>query len=98
MIFEESGRRFAFQRPWVARAYDRHTYFQGLSSAGLKGVDFIALHPREGYLLMEVKNFRDHPPPPPSVLAQELLRKTEDTLRGMDAIGGYLRRAWHRRR
>ncbi len=97
MTFEESGRRFVFRAPWLARAYDRHTYFQGLSSAGLKGVDFIALHPRRGYLLMEVKNFRDQPPPPPADLARELLRKTSDTLDGVHAIGNYLQRAWHRR-
>lgn len=97
MIFDESGRRFTFQRPWIARAYDRHTYFQGLSSAGLKGVDFIALYPGDGYLFMEVKNFRDQVPPVPSILAQELLQKTADTLRGLEAIGSYLHRARHRR-
>ncbi len=89
---EESGLQFSFSPQWEVIRWDRHTYYQGLSSSGLKGVDFIGYRRGGGAFLMEVKNYRSMEPPPPSGLAREFFRKGQDTLRGLTAILDFLQR------
>jgi hypothetical protein len=91
-MWEESGLQFSFSPAWEVIRWDRHTYYQGLSSSGLKGVDFIAYRRKGGVFLMEVKNYRGQKPPPPSGLAREFLRKGQDTVRGLAAVLNFLQR------
>jgi len=92
-MWKESGLHFSFAPGWEVIRWDSHTYYQGLSSSGLKGVDFIAYQRKGAAFLMEVKNFRQVMPPPPATLADEFIRKGQDTLRGVDAIYAFLRRS-----
>lgn len=109
MDFLESGLRFIFGPEWVVKKYDEHPYFQGLSGAGLKGVDFIAIHAGRKAVLIEVKNYRTRHnvemdrffevlAKPAEELAIEMRRKTEDTLLAIDAVRQYYDRSWWYRR
>jgi hypothetical protein len=102
--FTESGLRFGFEPAWAVKKYDQHRFFQGLSGAGLKGVDFIAIN-GERLVLVEVKNYRPLPHiqqanpveavlANPEALAAAIAQKATDTLRGLEAIGGYYQRKW----
>jgi len=88
----------------MVRKYDAHTFFQGLSGVGLKGVDFIAVRP--GCLaLIEVKNYRrmrngrvrdtvrrslDHP----ELISDSIIHKCLDTMRAIRAIQAHYLRKW----
>lgn len=102
--FKESGLLFHFDDRWAVRKYDAHRFFQGFSGAGLKGVDFIALH-KHALILLEVKNYQrrqqwqtenpfDHILEAPQPFLQHLADKYLDTLRALQAIGTYYRRKW----
>jgi len=104
MEFIESGLHFYFDPPWVVKKYDAHRFFPGLSGAGLKGVDFIAIQ-KGRLLLIEIKNYRrrqswqtENPLEAvlenPEGFADTITHKAEDTLRGINAIGTYYRRKW----
>lgn len=82
------------------RPYDRHTYFKGLSGAGLKGVDFIGIWQQKHLFLFEVKNFRydsrglrrkavDSRLSEPHQIADELIAKAADTIRAINLIARY---------
>jgi hypothetical protein len=103
-IFTESGLQFSFGPQWAVKQYDAHRFFQGLSGAGLKGVDFVATD-GERLLLVEAKNYRPQAhlrqnDPLAAVLAAPeaftaaIAQKAADTLRGIDAIGRYYERKW----
>lgn len=96
--------QFTFDQRWVVKKYDQHTYFQGLSGAGLKGVDFIGIGQGQ-LLLMEVKNFCSRPeatdklPITPFLDQPELLvdifeEKVKDTLKAIATIKAYYDRSW----
>ncbi len=95
MIFNESDIQFDFaSRYWAGRKYDEHTFFRGLSGAGLKGVDFVGIYRGRQLLLMEVKHFRySREVPITSLLAAEIAAKIEDTLTGITAIHQYFQRS-----
>lgn len=108
MEFIESGLHFRFAEEWVVKKYDAHRFFQGLSGAGLKGVDFLGILEEELYLF-EVKNFRrrqnwqaENPLEAilagPAAFAEEIAYKVEDTLLAIDAIWQYYNRKWLFRR
>ncbi len=104
MTFTESELQFNFDHSWAVHKYDTHRFYQGLSGAGLSGVDFIGI--REGQLyLFEVKNYqrrkqwqqenpfhtiRDNP----AGLSAAFAKKVEDSLLAIDAIGQYYHRSW----
>lgn len=103
--YNESGIHFTFDRHWVVKKYDQHTYFQGLSGAGLKGIDFIGIRQSRKLLLMEVKNFSSRPEidqePPitpyldqPELLVNIFEEKVRDTLKAISAIAAYYQRNW----
>jgi len=104
MVYQESGLSFRFDSSWQVKAYDKHRFYQGLSGAGLSGVDFIGL--RRGQLyFFEVKNYRrrqdwqqlnpfDEIAKTPTLLSGAMAKKVEDTLLGLDAIGQYYQRKW----
>ncbi|MEQ8706566.1 MAG: hypothetical protein RIC19_21725 [Phaeodactylibacter sp.] len=103
-VFEESGLRFDFDARWAVRKYDAHRFFQGFSGAGLKGVDFIALH-GSTLILLEIKNYQrrqrwqtENPFDPilaaPGSFANHMASKYLDTLRALRAIGTYYHRQW----
>jgi hypothetical protein len=102
--FTESGLQFSFGPQWAVKQYDAHRFFQGLSGAGLKGVDFIATD-GERLLLVEAKNYRPQAHlrqsdplaavlAAPEAFAAAIAQKAADTLRGIAAIGGYYERKW----
>lgn len=105
-IFSESGLRFTFSREfWQVRRYDSHTYFRGLSGAGLKGVDFIGIYKNQELVLIEVKNYQTGVDgrrsafiharlSDPQALAAALVAKMRDTLRAIGIIQQYLQRKW----
>lgn len=91
---------FVFNQNWLVHPYDKHTYFQGLSGAGLKGVDFLGIHNREHLVLMEVKNYRPDPDgrrnrqiaqrlAAPEAIGVSLASKMLDTLRAIDLVHRY---------
>ncbi len=103
-IFLESGLNFKFPADWKVFKYDEHRFYQYLSGAGLKGVDFIAIH-QEQLILIEVKNYMErfvkkgeHPMNPltenPEIYAEKYFRKFEDTFRLLDIIEQYYQRQW----
>ena len=103
--FEESELLFRFDRNWAVRKYDAHRYYDSLKSAGLKGVDFLAIRGGAELILLEVKNYRtrrrDRPFEPevgrlrePALFVDDLVRKVEDTVLGIQTIGQYLERKW----
>lgn len=88
---------------WLVRQYDRHTYFRGLSGAGLKGVDFIGIWQERQLFLMEVKNYRynafgrrkhhiDARLAHPGQIAQQLVDKLNDTRRALNSIVRYFQK------
>lgn len=88
---------------WQIRKYDDHTYFQGFSGMGLKGVDFLGIHQQKTLLLIEVKNFTWRNRPfrekqvrqslqVPEEIAMAVRQKMEDTLAGLQAIRIYYER------
>lgn len=91
---------FVFNQNWLVRPYDKHTFFQGLSGAGLKGVDFLGMHNRDHLVLMEVKNYLPDPDgrryrqisqrlAAPEAIGASLASKMQDTLRAIDLIHRY---------
>jgi len=104
MTFHESNLQFEFDaRRWVVKKYDSHRYYKGLSSVGLKAVDFIGLLDWETVVLIEVKNYRDRPERERPRIIQKIAgkkprvvksftKKVEDTMRAIDIIGQYLQR------
>ncbi|MBK8041810.1 MAG: hypothetical protein KBG02_02515 [Haliscomenobacter sp.] len=100
VVFQESGVSFVFNQNWLVRSYDTHTYFQGLSGAGLKGVDFLGVHNRDHLVLMEVKNYLPDPAgrrnrqiaqrlAAPEAIGVSIASKMRDTLRAIDLIHRY---------
>jgi len=102
--FSESGLSFLFPEDWLVFKYDEHRFYTYLSGAGLKGVDFIAIHQSE-LILVEVKNYSDRiikegfDPmegllTEPETYAEAYYRKFEDTFRLLDIIEQYYNRKW----
>ncbi len=101
-VFQESGVSFVFNQNWLVRPYDKHTYFKGLSGAGLKGVDFLGIHNGDHLVLMEVKNYLPDPAgrrnrqiaqrlAAPEDIGMSLASKMLDTLHAIDLIHRYFR-------
>jgi hypothetical protein len=105
MQYSESDLTFIFPPPWQVVAFDKHRFYQYVNGHGLRGVDFIGVHPEFGCFLMEVKNYRlrfgDHLPDKvlqyldnPALLVQVLKGKFEDSLRLLHAVQLFLERKW----
>lgn len=105
MQYTESNLTFTFPPPWQVIAFDKHRFYQYVNGHGLRGVDFIGVHPDFGCFLMEVKNYRlqfgDQLPAlvksylsNPALLAPVLEAKFRDSLRLLDAVKVYLERKW----
>lgn len=93
----ESGLSFSFSSHfWSVRQYDKHTYYRGISSAGYKGADFVGIYKKDRLVIIEVKNYASSwtTPPDKEKIVDEIHRKTEDTLIGLDAIRQMLERKW----
>lgn len=106
-IFEESGLTFRFAPDISVISYDKHRFFRAISGAGLRGVDFLGLWPGGRLTLIEVKHYRHplgqglHPAEKilqnSAPLIEAVVRKVEDTLRGIEVAQAYLQRKWHYR-
>lgn len=103
-IFSESELHFKFPESWIVYKYDNHRFYRYLSGSGLKGVDFIAIH-QDQLFLIEVKNYairfihKDYDPmdallADPSAYIDKYFRKFDDTLRLIDVIDRYYKRKW----
>lgn len=102
--YSESGIQLTFDRGWVVKRYDQHTYFQGLSGVGLKGVDFIGIWEKRELLLLEIKNYRRRPGitanpiepylNQPELLVETFADKVLDTLKAIETIVAYYQRSW----
>ena len=99
--FRESGLIFRFSEDWVIRKYDDHKFYRGLSSVGLRAVDFIGLYRNHRAVFIEVKNYRQRSPKKAIEILQDpepfidyMVRKVEDTRVGIRAIHGYFKRKW----
>ncbi|MCB0704912.1 MAG: hypothetical protein KDC34_06355 [Saprospiraceae bacterium] len=100
-LFHESGLDFRFDNRWIIRKYDEHTYYRGLSSAGLKAVDFIGIYQDTRAVFIEVKNYGQRSPKKaeeilldPDPFIERMLKKITDTRIGIRAIHGYFSRNW----
>ena len=95
-VFVESGLTFCFSSShWAVRKYDSHEYYQAISGAGLKGMDFVGIWKGRQLVLIEAKNYlgvSKEALPKPDALAEEMLRKVEDTFIGLNAIHRMLAR------
>ncbi len=94
---------FSFPGRWRVRKYDSHRFYQGLSSVGLKAVDFIVLTDAGELWLIEVKNYQPRQngkkvfiPKIKSTdrLADSIHRKFRDSLRAIRIINQYYERNW----
>lgn len=105
MTFTESNLRFTFQKQWKIEKYDTHKYYQGLSGAGFKGVDFLGILEDRQLVLFEVKNYtirNHHMKAPvqqelldrPELLAQTVSKKVTDTLHTISLVQKYYQRKW----
>jgi hypothetical protein len=98
LSFAEGRLTFHFDAlHWQVRKYDDHSYFQGFSGVGLKGVDFVAILEDDLLVLLEVKNytwkgtsFREKDVrltlQQPELIEGTVIQKMEDTLAGLRAI------------
>lgn len=102
--FKEGKLQFTFNDSWLVRKYDAHTFYRGFSGVGMKGVDFIAVRPRE-LLLIEVKNYRHirngrrraavaQVLGDPERIGRSIAQKGQDTLKAIWAIRTYYLRKW----
>ena len=100
--FIEGELQFSFSEDWLVRKYDAHTFYQGLSGIGLKGVDFIAVRPNR-MVLIEVKNYQRFRNgrirqsvadalENPDKIGRRIAQKANDTFRAMEAIRAYYKR------
>lgn len=102
-VIQESGLEFDFPAHWSVRKYDSHRFYKGLSSVGLKAVDFIVLPDSDDLWLIEVKNYqprvakgRKYIPEikPTEQLADSIHQKFRDSLRAVRIIYQYYQRNW----
>jgi hypothetical protein len=107
MIFYESDLKFNFSnKHWRIKKYDTHRYYKILSSAGLKGVDFLGLFQTDTIIFFEVKNYRNPTAtkPPTYLLFDDtdafidhISHKLEDTTTAINVIIQYLqKKPWFR--
>jgi len=88
--FQESQQTVQFGEGWNVLAIDRHHYYQRVSGKGLKCVDFIALSPDMGLVLIELKNFGGRTIP--EDLEDIHKQKTADAKRLIRIVNSYLER------
>lgn len=103
LTVRESGLDFHFPPGWTVRKYDDHNFYKGLSSAGLKAVDFIVLTADGQVWLIEVKNYLSRSRQGKTYharvkaskrLATAVHRKFEDSLHAIRVINRYYERKW----
>lgn len=106
--FTESDLIFNFPKKWQITKYDAHPFYQRLSGAGMKGVDFMGIYEEKDLVLIEVKNYRiryDEKPPTeiyhildnPEVLVEKIRLKAEDTMQVIRVINKYYaRKKWYK--
>ena len=97
--FEESGIVFQYdpQNTWIVK-YDDHRYYKWIKGRGLKGVDFLILQKNGPLYLLEVKNYKQSKNHPvevfPDNLADHLLSKQKDTIKGIKVAAKVIQRKW----
>lgn len=103
--FQESDLQFTFADDYVVKSYDDQPFYQLFSGRGLRGVDFVGLHPNGEAWLLEVKNYTNRPAHEQinlrqklagdtPLLFQQVQQKIADTKRAIAAIDDYLYQKW----
>ena len=91
-IFIEREVKAIFNEEWSVIKLDEHRYYKRLSGSGIRGVDFLAVHPVFGVALIEMKNYTDGKESIPEDLDQKMIRKKNDTIRLINIINKYYQR------
>jgi hypothetical protein len=102
---KESDLQFTFADHYIVKSYDDQPFYKSFSGRGLRGVDFIGLHPNGEAWLLEVKNYTHRPAQEQANLRQKLTgdqpllfqqvqQKIADTKRAIAAINDYLCQKW----
>ncbi len=91
-IFKEREVEVIFDQEWDVIKFDEHRYYRIVSGLGLRGVDFIAVHPIFGLALIEMKNYTKGKRSISNDLEAKMLAKRKDTIRLINIINRYYNR------
>ncbi|MEM9546595.1 MAG: hypothetical protein AAGA77_11520 [Bacteroidota bacterium] len=91
----ERGVEVSFDNEWKVIKLDEHRYYKRVSGMGISGVDFMAVHPQFGLVLIELKNYEKGRESISSKLDTKMIAKKEDTLRLIDVVYKYYRRQFY---
>ena len=81
-----------FDDEWDVIKLDEHRYYRRVSGMGFNGVDFLAVHPDFGLVLIEMKNYEKGAASISKELDVKMMRKREDTLRLINIVIKYYQR------
>lgn len=90
--FTEREVEVLFDNEWTVIKLDEHRYYRRLSGQGIRGVDFMSVHPIFGLVLIELKNYTDGADSIPEGLHKVMEAKQHDTLRLIRIINAYYQR------
>ena len=94
-IFVEREVQANFDKEWGVIKLDEHRYYKSVSGLGLKGVDFIAVHPSFGLVLIEMKNYKNGKDSIPVELSDLMVQKRKGTLKLINTIYKYYQRQFY---
>ena len=91
-VFIEGGIEVTFDEEWTVVKLDQHRYYKSVSGQGVSGVDFMAVHPIFGLVLIEMKNYTNGQGSIPKDLDIVMIKKKLDTIRLINIINAYYQR------
>ncbi|MDF1694414.1 MAG: hypothetical protein P1U56_01190 [Saprospiraceae bacterium] len=81
-----------FDDEWKVIKLDEHRYYKRVSGYGVSGVDFLAIHPIFGVVLIEMKNYTKGKSSIPNKIDHVMSNKQNDTIRLINIIYKYYQR------
>ena len=78
-----------FDDEWIVIKLDVHRYYKRVSGLGIKGVDFMAVHPIFGLSLIEMKNYANGKNSISDDLDDVMISKRNDTIRLINIVYKY---------
>ena len=93
--FTERDVNVLFDVDWRVIKLDEHRYYKRLSGQGIRGVDFMSVHPIFGLVLIELKSYTNGENSIPEGLDGVMLEKQKDTLRLIRIINSYYQRQFY---